>query len=252
MSNLYTTFAALYDAAFNWSVSGQVSYIAGLSGLERGRVLEPMCGSGRLLRGFADAGFDTVGVDSSPQMLALAKTHYDSRKLHGQWLAADVTDFDLDEACDLAVCPINSLAHLPDDSAMLAHLECMARNLYEGASYWVQLDLRDRPGVGEAEAWEFDYLGETITAEWACTAGSSIAGQAGMETHISRFVFPDGRVIEEEYAMKMWSFDTWMKLLALSSFDLMAAYRGDRFEPLPVNEALNGERIFWQQLVKLA
>ncbi|MEZ5553117.1 MAG: class I SAM-dependent methyltransferase [Pseudomonadales bacterium] len=246
MSNLYTTFAALYDAAFNWSVAGQVSSLAGLSGLERGRVLEPMCGSGRLLRGFAAAGFDTVGVDASPQMLALAEAHYDRHRLKGQWLTADVTDFDLDEACDLAVCPINSLAHLPDESAMLAHLECMARNLYEGASYWVQLDLRDRPGVGEAEAWEFDYLGESVTAEWACTAGS-----AGMETHISRFVFPDGRVIEEEYAMKMWSFDGWMKLLARSSFDLMAAYKGERFESLPVDETLNGERIFWQQLVKL-
>jgi len=247
MSDLYTTFAALYDAAFNWSVTGQVSSISGLSGLDRGRVLEPMCGSGRLLRGFAEAGFETVGVDASKQMLALAEAHYDSHGLKGEWLLAEVTDFDLDEACDLAVCPINSLAHLPDAEAMLAHLDCMARNLYEGSSYWVQLDLRDEPGVGHAEAWEFDYLGETVTAEWACTGG-----RQGVETHISRFVFPDGRVIEEQYAMKLWSFDAWTRLLARSSFDLMAAYTGDDFKSLPLDAGLNGKRIFWQQLVKMS
>ena len=130
---LYTEYAALYDAAFDWDVSGQVASICGLSGLTRGRVLEPMCGSGRLARGFAAAGFATVGVDNSREMLALAAQRYAQAGLSGEWIEADATDFDLDEGCHLAICPINSLAHLPSAAAMQSHLNAVARNLYTGS-----------------------------------------------------------------------------------------------------------------------
>lgn len=246
MSEIYTTFAAIYDAAFDWDVGDEVGAIAGLSGLAEGRVLEPMCGSGRLLRGFKAAGFETVGVDASREMLALARAHYEKQGYKGTWLQADVSDFDLDEACDLAVCPINSLAHLPDEDHMLAHLHAMSRNLYDGASYWIQLDLKKPVQVGTSEEWEFEYLGETLISQWACTGHHD-----GMETHMSRFVFPDGRVIEDAYEMKVWDFERWSALLDRSPFELTAAYEGGSFNALTIGERLNGERVFWQQLVKL-
>lgn len=246
MTEIYTTFAALYDAAFDWEVSGEVGSISGLSGLAEGRVLEPMCGSGRLLRGFREAGFETVGVDASAEMLALAEARYEKLGYEGTWIQADVCDFDLDEACDLAVCPINSLAHLQTEAAMLAHLNAMSRNLYEGASYWLQLDLKAPVQVGASEEWEFEYLGETLVSQWACTGYHD-----GYETHVSRFVFPDGRVIEDDYEMKVWDYASWSALLERSAFELSAAYAGGSFDPLAVGSNLNGERVFWQQLVKL-
>jgi SAM-dependent methyltransferase len=246
MTHIYTTHAALYDAAFDWDVGAEVGSIAGLSGLSEGRILEPMCGSGRLLRGFAAAGFATVGIDSSTEMLELARQHYATHGYEGTWLHADVRDFDLDEACDLAVCPINSLAHLATEPDMLAHLGAMSRNLYEGASYWIQLDLKKPQHIGASEEWEFEYGGETLTAQWACTASHD-----GYETHVSRFVYPDGRVIEDHYDMKVWSFDAWSRLLQRSAFELSAAYAGGSFNPLTVDDGLNGRHVFWQQLVKL-
>ena len=246
-SELYSVYAGLYDAAFDWEVGDQVGAITGLCGLSAGRVLEPMCGSGRLLRAFAEQGFTTVGVDSSREMLALAEAHYDRGGLKSEWLCSDVTEFDLDEACDLAVCPINSLQHLPSAAAMGAHLRAVARNLYSGASYWVQLDLnRHDERVGDGEEWEFEYLGETVRIEW-----SASARRDGFETHLTRFVFPDGRVIDERQQMKVWSFDDWMALLDPTPFELSAAYRGDNFEPLPLDARLNGMHVIWQQLVKL-
>ena len=246
MSEIYTTFAALYDAAFDWEVTGEVGSISGLSGIAEGRVLEPMCGSGRLLRGFKAEGFETVGVDASAEMLALARAHYEQLGQQGTWIQADVCDFDLDQACDLAVCPINSLAHLQSAAEMLAHLNAMSRNLYEGASYWVQLDLKEPVHVGASEEWEFEYLGETLVSQWACTGYHD-----GTETHVSRFVFPDGRVIEDDYEMKVWHYASWSTLLERSPFELSAAYAGGSFDPLAIGDNLNGERVFWQQLVKL-
>lgn len=246
MSDLYSTFAALYDAAFDWDVTDQVSAIAGLSALEAGRVLEPMCGSGRLLRGFAAAGFDTVGIDRSAQMLALAVSNYQREGYTGRWIEGDVIDFDLDDACHLAVCPVNSLAHLESAADMQSHLRAVSRNLYSGASYWVQLDLKTPEHVGRAEDWEFEYEGEVLTSEWACTGYHD-----GVETHVSRFVFPDGHAIEESYDMKVWSYDEWQALLAQTPFTLSGAYSGADFAPLPISSSLNGEHVFWQQLVKL-
>ena len=242
---LYTDYASLYDAAFDWDDRDKVVAIAGLSGLTTGRVLEPMCGSGRMTAAFAAEGFATVGVDNSRAMLDLASLRFARRGLVGEWLEADVTDFDLDEACELAVCPINSLAHLQTAPLMLAHLRAMARNLYSNASYWIQLDLKNPEDVGAAEAWDFEYRGATVRCEWAC---SDYDG--GYETHISRYCFSDGRVEEERYRMKVWSFADWSALLARSSFELAGAYTGDAFAPLPRNESLNGAHVFWQQLVK--
>ncbi|MFV2089945.1 MAG: hypothetical protein ACC642_04760, partial [Pseudomonadales bacterium] len=128
----------------------------------------------------------------------------------------------------------------------LAHLNSLSRNLYEGASYWIQLDLKAPVEVGASEEWEFEYLGETLVSQWACTGCHD-----GTETHVSRFVFPDGRVIEDDYEMKVWTFDSWMKLLGRSPFELSAAYAGGSFTALRVDTSLNGERVFWQQLVKL-
>ncbi|TNF85780.1 MAG: class I SAM-dependent methyltransferase [Gammaproteobacteria bacterium] len=245
MTDIYTTHAAIYDAAFDWDVEGEVGSISGLSGLSEGRVLEPMCGSGRLLRGFAAEGFETVGVDASAEMLDLARAHYQRHGFQGTWIQADVTDFDLDEACQLAVCPINSLAHLPDPAAMMSHLNAMSRNLYSGASYWIQLDLKIPGDVGASEEWEFEYDGQTLLSQWACTGCHE-----GSETHVSRFVFPDGHAIEDEYEMKVWTYGDWIQLIAASPFELSAAYEGGTFKPLAIGEQLAGERIFWQQLVK--
>ena len=41
------------------------------------------------------------------------------------------------------------------------------------------------------------------------------------------------------------------RLLQKSTFELTGAYAGGSFDPLTVGENLNGERVFWQQLVKL-
>lgn len=245
MHRLYTEHAALYDAAFDWDVRGQVISIAGLSAIAGGRVLEPMCGSGRLSRAFAAEGFDTVGVDVSREMLTLAKEHYARAGLSGEWVEADVTDFDLDEACHLAVCPINSLAHLPSAAAMQAHLNAVARNLYSGASYWIQLDLKQSEQGGGAESWDFDYQGDALRFEWEC-----LDSRDGFEMHRSRVRFPDGHVFEEIHQMKTWSFDSWTALLALTRFDLSGAYANDTFASLPVSSALDGQHVFWQQLVK--
>lgn len=245
-TDLYDNFGAIYAAAFDWNITDQVDHISALSGIEQGRVVEPMCGSARLLGSFASAGFETVGIDRSPTMLALAQALYDQQGLSGQWLNSDITNFNLDQACHLAVCPSNSLAHLSSATVMIDHLNSMSRNLVSGASYWVQLDLKQPSATGQIEDWQFEYLGETLTCEWASTGANN-----GFETHVTRFLFPDGRTIEATYKMKLWSFADWQRLLEHTPFSLSAVYRTDTFAPVALTPSLDDEPLLWQQLVKL-
>jgi SAM-dependent methyltransferase len=80
-------------------------------GYECRSVLEPGCGSGRIVEALARRGLRVVGIDVSPRMIELAQ-----RRLEGvegaEVFLADMTSFRLDRFFDGAACPIDTLLHL--------------------------------------------------------------------------------------------------------------------------------------------
>src|SRR5919201_6795069 len=135
MTRLYTEDAELYDIAFDWDVSEEADWIVDVLGSPRS-VLEPGCGSGRMLAALADRAVEVVGLDVSRAMLEIAKRRLGTR---ADLIKADMTDFDLGRSFDAAISPINTLLHLtPDD--LQAHLVCMARHT---PKYLVQVGLID-------------------------------------------------------------------------------------------------------------
>jgi len=120
--------AELYDA---FVFDGDLPLYLELARGQGQRVLEIACGSGRVLVPLARAGFEVVGVDVSPYMLALAQAKLDTLKsAQARLIQADMRDFRLDRAdFDLAILAVKSFAYLtePDDqqrclTSILAHL----------------------------------------------------------------------------------------------------------------------------------
>jgi SAM-dependent methyltransferase len=70
---LYTTNAQLYDAAFSWDVTDEVDWLLERLGPDCDPVLEPACGSSRMLEAFALRGIEAVGIDQSPEMIDIAQ-----------------------------------------------------------------------------------------------------------------------------------------------------------------------------------
>ena len=70
MTRLYEDDAELYDIAFDWDISDEADWL--VARLEATTVLEPGCGSGRMLEALADRGCQVVGIDRSPRMVELA------------------------------------------------------------------------------------------------------------------------------------------------------------------------------------
>jgi SAM-dependent methyltransferase len=104
VTRIYTDDAELYDIAFDWGISDEVDWLLERLVPDCRTVLEPDCGSGRMLEALAERGREVTGIDLSDQMLELARRRLSGR---GTVVLADMTDFDLRDVFDGAVCPIN-------------------------------------------------------------------------------------------------------------------------------------------------
>jgi SAM-dependent methyltransferase len=98
----YRAWAEWYDQPGNGLIDQEQPVVRKiLDGLPRGRALDAACGTGRHAHYLATLGYTVTGVDSSPEMLAVAKA-----KLPG----ADFRDGDLhhlpvpDQHVDVVVC----------------------------------------------------------------------------------------------------------------------------------------------------
>jgi SAM-dependent methyltransferase len=246
VTRLYADDAELYDIAFDWDVSDEVEWLLGRLGAGCGSVLEPGCGSGRMLDAFASRGLEVVGIDSTPPMVALARARLLDR---GVVHEADMTDFDLGRTFGGAVSPINTLLHLTPSQLSL-HLDCMERHLEPAARYLVQVGLVDpeqqEPFAGSH--WEAS-RGETrLQIDWVDEELDVAGGRSRQRSRIEVMSGPRaGEVIEEVHDMTAWTPDAWHAAVAASAFVQVATYDGNRKDRPPVGfDAAGG--LLWHEL----
>jgi len=104
------------------------------------RLLEPACGSGRLIVELARRGYEMTGFDLSEPMLEYARRRLARRKLSANLLDADMADFSF-RHFDAAYNTFNSFRHLLTEEAALAHLRCVTDALRPGGIYILGLHL---------------------------------------------------------------------------------------------------------------
>jgi SAM-dependent methyltransferase len=247
MARLYTDDADLYDIAFGWDVEEEVDWLYERLDRPRG-LLEPGCGSGRMLDSFARRGVEVAGIDLSPRMIELARERLGDR---GEVSVADMTDFDLGRTFDGAISPINTLLHLTPEQ-LARHLNCMARHVKPGRSYLVQVGLIDAashdPFAGSH--WEESDGETTLRCDWSDEEVDFDRGISRQRSRIEVLSGPRaGEVIEEIHDMTLWKPDTWVEAIDASPFEEVATYdagkRGER--PLVGRDATGG--LLWHQLV---
>jgi SAM-dependent methyltransferase len=170
MTSLYDEHADIYDLAFDWDVSEDVAWLHARLGDDCRSVLEPGCGSGRVVEALARRGLEAVGLDRSPQMIDVAQKRLAASGIeHATVVLGDMTAFELGRVFDGAVCPINTLLHL-SPAELDRHLEAMADHLRPGARYLIQLALyggEDREGSFRASKWEIARGDTMLRITWA-------------------------------------------------------------------------------------
>jgi SAM-dependent methyltransferase len=107
------------------------------------RVLEPACGSGRLLVELARRGWEATGLDLSEPMVRYARQRLAQEGLAGEVLHAPMQGFDLSGRFDLAHCLVSTFKYLLDERTARDALGCVARALRPGGVFALGLHLTD-------------------------------------------------------------------------------------------------------------
>lgn len=158
-----------YDILFREDTAIEASFLEAMHALHvrsRGRrVLEPACGSGRLLVEMARRAYQVAGFDRSESMLAFARESLDRAGLGtGAVLrVAALEDFRLPGRFDLAFCLVSTFKYLLDESAARAHLEAVARALKSGGVYVLGLHLTQYDWErNQRERWSGQHRGTRV------------------------------------------------------------------------------------------
>ena len=125
------------------------------------RLLEPACGTGRLVAELAARGYQVTGFDLNGRALDFLRRRLARRGLRASTFEADMSDFRLARPVDAAYCPINTFRHLLTEEAARGHLECVAKSLRPGGIYILGLHLLPLDADQESiERWS-EHRGQT-------------------------------------------------------------------------------------------
>ena len=135
-----------------------------------GPLLELGCGTGRVLRPLARAGYEITGIDLSAQMLEYCRVRLDAEPAEVRdrvtLSLGDMTSFDLDQRFGAIFCAFNTFHHLRTVEQQLACLDRCRAHLMAGAPLVLDLfnpdpapvdDRRDEPTDAEANALVVDW-----------------------------------------------------------------------------------------------
>ncbi len=142
--NAYDLIAPFYDiehAHFQEDIDFYLHYAE----MCTGPLLELACGSGRLLLPLAEQGYTLVGVDSSEQMLALARERLQEAQLSSQvtLVQQDVCELHLSQQFSLAFIALGSFAHLATRKTQQQALAAIRRHLTVGGRFIVDISNSD-------------------------------------------------------------------------------------------------------------
>ncbi len=135
----YTAFAQYYDQlTANIDYAARAAFFAGLIRRHYHKaelLLDLACGTGSLSLELAALGFDVIGADASREMLSVALQKVGDSPHSILFLCQSMQALDLYGTVDAVVCALDSLNHLPDDTALGRALDRVALFLNPGGVF---------------------------------------------------------------------------------------------------------------------
>lgn len=137
-----------YDIVFDTETTIEAEFLESVYEkyvLSKGRqVLEPACGTGRLVAELASRGFKICGYDASKAMLTYARQRLKQRGLKAILKHMKFTDFSFGRRrFDMAHCLVSSFKHMMTESEASLHLKLMADVLRPGGVYVLGLHVSE-------------------------------------------------------------------------------------------------------------
>lgn len=135
----YTVFAESYDALMeNVDYDACAAFLCKTLrryGIADGLLLDLACGTGSVSVRLSQAGYEVIGTDASPDMLAIAQQKAQEAGRDVLFLCQDMRALDLYGTVRAAVCTLDGLNHLPDLDAVRETLRRVALFLEPGGLF---------------------------------------------------------------------------------------------------------------------
>ena len=152
MTNWYNL-PVYYDVSFSHEMQAECRFLETIIqryvSSNHPSVLEPACGTGRLLMGLLKSGINCSGMDINPYSLNYFNKKLIRNQLSAEIIEADMSAFKLSKKYDAAFCTVDTFRHLLSEKQAFSHLRCMAKALKNGAVYIIGMHLvtENNPGV---------------------------------------------------------------------------------------------------------
>lgn len=238
----YSSFARVYDLFMDnvpyeeWS-----EYLIGLlkeHGIADGLVVDLGCGTGKMTRLLARAGYDMIGIDNSEDMLEIARD-YDSDSTQILYLLQDMREFELFGTVRAIVSICDSMNYILEEEDLLQVFRLVNNYLDPGGIFIFDLNTVYKYS---------ELLGETTISENR-EEGSFIwdnffdEEENINEYDLTLFIQEEGdlyRKYEEVHYQRAYELETVKRLLSEAGMEFLASY--DAFSREPVRE--DSERIY--------
>ncbi|MGI9239332.1 MAG: class I SAM-dependent DNA methyltransferase [Verrucomicrobiales bacterium] len=169
-----------YDLIFDEDTENEVDFLEAMMweyGIaDSGKILEPACGSGRLVSEFAKRGYSVDGFDLNENMLEFAQRRLVEDDLMGGLWIDSMQDFKTVGRYDLAHCLVSTFKYLSTEADAVANLERVADSLERGGLYIVGIHLTNYDSEGfQHERWVVERDGLKVTSNtrtWPADRGA--------------------------------------------------------------------------------
>ena len=142
---------AYYHLSYSHGMGEEIRFIRSL--LEKhlvpppAKILEPACGTGRVLLPLLEAGYRGSGFDNNGNAIRYLKQRLQRKRSRARVFNADLADFVIPGGpFDAAVCTVDTFRHLLTEADAVNHLRCVARHLRKDGIYLLALHLLPRNG----------------------------------------------------------------------------------------------------------
>ena len=210
---LYDSIASIYDP-WSRSVTEDVDFYVEHALASGGPVVELAVGTGRIAIPIARAGIDVIGVDSSPGMLAVARTAAEEAGVADRLdlRVGDLREPPVSEHVPLALCPFRSLLHMETEDEKLRALRAARALLEPGGSFVFDVFAPSREDIEETDGlWLEREPGIFERADWDSqtrTLTLSVRGDSGATT----------------FTLAWLSTDEWRALLERAGFQVLGCF----------------------------
>lgn len=141
-----------YDLSYSHDMKDELSFLkrifSGISVAHQPRLLEPACGTGRLLVPLVRAGFRCTGFDINPVAIDYLTDKLKRNALEARCFTGDMRTVTVKRAAfEGAYCTVDTFRHLPSDQAAILHLQGVNRALIGDGIYILGLHVVPTRGI---------------------------------------------------------------------------------------------------------